>query len=184
MRKIFAAAIACSLFACSNSSTNTDGAKNEMKAQVPSNMHGFTPAYSASFVMDSAKNTESVLALWKDWKDGDLSKSRSRFADSVSIFFADGSSMSGLTDDVLKNTQEYRNMFPGMEVTVDAVFATKSTDKNENFVTIWGVEISTDKNGKKDTTSVQEVWRFNPAGKVDFMMQATRKGMLPPPPAN
>ncbi|HLG39724.1 MAG TPA: hypothetical protein VI461_08645, partial [Chitinophagaceae bacterium] len=69
------------------------------------------------------------------------------------------------------------------EVGVDAVFAVKSTDKDENWVTIWGTEIQTDMKGKVDTVSLQETWRFNKAGKVDLMFQAARKGMLPPPPA-
>jgi hypothetical protein len=38
-------------------------------------------------------------------------------------------------------------------------------------------------NGKVDSVSIQETWRFNKAGKVDFMFQAIRKGILPPPPA-
>jgi len=69
-----------------------------------------------------------------------------------------------------------------MEVAVEAVFAVKSTDQNENWVAVWGSEIMTDMKGKVDTVSLQETWRFNKAGKVDFMFQAKRKGMLPPPP--
>ena len=147
----------------------------EAKPNVPANMHGFTPGYSASFVMDSAANTETVLALWKEWKGGDLSASRSHFADSVSFFMADGSSMTGPTDVLLKGMQDYRSSFKGMEVVVDAVFAVKSTDKNENWVAIWGTEIQTDMKGKVDTVSLQETWRFNKAGKVDLMFQAYTK---------
>jgi hypothetical protein len=66
---------------------------------------------------------------------------------------------------------------------VDAVFAVKSTDKDENWVAIWGTEIQDNMNGKVDSVSIQETWRFNKAGKVDFMFQAIRKGILPPPPA-
>ena len=101
MRKIFAAVFTVSLFACTDSDTKTarETTENtEVKANTPANTYGFTPAYSASFVMDSAKNTETVLALWKEWKDGDLSQSRSHFADTVSFFMADGTSMSGLTE--------------------------------------------------------------------------------------
>ena len=185
MRKIFISVFTVSLLACSDSTTKTDNtltASAELKANPPSNMYGFTPAYSASFVMDSPKNTETVLALWKDWETGDLSKSRSHFADTVSLFLADGTSMSGPTDSIMMNMQNYRSSFKSMGVIVDAVFATKSTDKDENWVAIWGVEMPVDMNGKKDTVSLHETWRFNKAGKVDLMFQATRKGMLPPPP--
>jgi len=180
MRRIFVTAFAFSFLACNNSAEKTES--TEVKANTPENMYGFTPAYSASFVMDSAKNSETVLALWKEWKDGDLSNSRSHFADSISFFMADGTSMSGPTDSILKNMVNYRSSFKSMEVSIDAIFATKSTDKDQNWVAVWGVEMPTDMNGKKDTVSLQETWRFNKAGKVDLMFQATRKGMIPPPP--
>ena len=186
MRKIFAAICMVFLLACNDSGTKTESAtteNTEVKANTPANTYGFTPAYSASFVMDSAKNTETVLALWKEWKEGDLSNSRSHFADTVAFYMADGTSMSGPTDSLLKNMQNYRSSFKSMEVSVDAIFATKSTDRDENWVAVWGVEMPTNMKGKKDTVSLQETWRFNKAGKVDLMFQATRKGMLPPLPA-
>lgn len=181
MKRIFAAFFAISIIACNS---DKPAEVTEAKPFVPTNMYGFTPSYSASFVMDSAANTEAVLALWKEWKDGDLTPSRSHFADSVSFFLADGTNMSGPTDSLLKGMQAYRSSFKGMDVTVEAIFSTKSTDKDQHFVGVWGHEIQTDQNGKVDTVSLQETWRFNKAGKVDMMFQAQRKGMLPPPPAN
>ncbi len=180
MKRIFVAVFAISFMACNNEKAADTAA--ETKANVPANMHGFTADYSASFVMDDATNTETVLALWEDWKKGDLSPSRSRFADSLSLFLADGTSMVGLTDTLLKNMQGYRSSFKGMVMTLDAIFAVKSTDKNEDWVSVWGTEIQTDMNGKVDSISLQETWRFNKAGKVDMMFQAVRKGILPPPP--
>ena len=172
------------IIACNNEKPGELPAQTEAKANVPSNMYGFKPEYSFSFVMDSAKNSETILALWKDWKDGDLSKSRAHFADSVSLFLADGSSMIGLTDTIMIGMQNYRSSFKGMDVKVDALFAVKSTDKNESWVTVWGTEIQTDMKGKVDSVSLQETWRFNKAGKIDMMFQASRKGILPPPPTN
>jgi hypothetical protein len=181
MKQIFAAVLAISFMACNNEKAPETSVAGP-KANVPANMHGFTPVYSASFVMDSAANTETILALWSEWNSGDLSKSRAHFADTVAFFLPDGSRMMGPTDSLIKNMQGYRSSFKGMEAAVDAIFAVKSTDKNENWVAIWGTEIQTDMKGKVDTISLQETWRFNKAGKVDMMMQAMRKGMLPPPP--
>lgn len=182
MNRIIVAVIAVSLVACNNEKTAEPTAPAEVKAIVPANMHGFTPGYSASFVMDSAANTETVLELWKEWKEGDLSNSHTHFADSVSFFLSDGSRMIGPSADMIKNMQDYRNSFKNLDAMIDAVFAVKSTDKDENWVALWGTEIQTDKSGKVDTVSLQETWRFNKAGKADFMMQAARKGMIPPPP--
>lgn len=181
MKRIFVILSACAFMACNNEKAAEASA--EAKANVPANTSGFTPQYSFSFVMDSAKNTETVLALWKAWQDGDLSVVRNHFADSLALFFSDGSSMAGNTDTVMKGVQAYRSSMKQMNSKADAAFAVRSTDKNENWVAVWGVDISTDMNGKVDTTSIQETWRFNKDGKVDLMFQATRKGMLPPPPS-
>jgi hypothetical protein len=176
MKQIFVAAICLSLLACTNQQTVDN------KPMIPNNMHGFTPDYSASFVMDDAANSETVLSIWKDWKNGDLGPARAHFADSCSFAMADGSFMTGPTDELFKGMQDYRNSFTGMEVSVDAIFAVKSTDKNENWVTVWGTEVQTSADGNVDSVSLQETWRFNKDGKVDFMMQAARKGVLPPTP--
>ncbi|MDE3125689.1 MAG: hypothetical protein KGK14_09260, partial [Bacteroidota bacterium] len=47
----------------------------------------------------------------------------------------------------------------------------KSIDKNENWALIWGKEVDTYKNGKKDSTHIQETWRFNKDGKADLFYQ-------------
>lgn len=182
MKKFLVFAFALAVMSCNDK--KDEGTTAEAKASVPANMYGFTPAYSASFVMAPAANSETVLALWSDWKGGDLSKSRGHFADSISLFMADGSMMVGPADTILKGVQAYRSTYKSIDVAVDAIFAIKSTDKDENWVAAWGTEIQTSMEGKIDTVSVQETWRFNKAGKVDMMMQAMRKGMLPPPPAN
>ena len=64
MKRIFVAVFALSFMACNNEKAAETTA--EAKANVPANMHGFTPGYSASFVMDDATNTETVLTLWED----------------------------------------------------------------------------------------------------------------------
>lgn len=181
MKKFLVFVTSLVALACSNKKTAEEPA--EPKAMTPTNMYGFTPSYSTSFVMDDAKNTETVLALWRDWDNGDLSKSRPHFADSLSLFLADGTQMMGQTDSVLAGVQQYRSSLKNMKASVDAVFAVTSTDRNEDWVAIWGTEIYTNPQGKVDSTTLQETWRFNKDGKVDLMFQANRKGITPPPPA-
>lgn len=180
MKRIFLFLTVCAIISCNNEKAVDSG--TAANALVPADMHGFTANYSMSFVMDSAKNTETVLSLWKAWQAGDLSKARPYFADSVTFFMSDGTNMFGPTDTLMQGMQAYRSSFKEMKATVDAAFAVTSTDKNENWVAIWGSEIRTDMNGKVDTISQVENWRFNKDGKVNLMFQAERKGMIPPPP--
>lgn len=182
MKQFFVFVLAFAALSCGDK--KEAGHDGDAKANVPANMHGFTADYSASFIMDSATNSETVLALWRNWAEGDLSKARPYFGDSLSLFFPDGSMMVGPTDTILNGVQGFRSTFKSIDIGLDAVFAVKSTDKDEHWVAIWGTEIQTGIEGKVDTLSIQETWRFNKAGKIDMMMQAARKGMIPPPPGN
>ena len=121
--------------------------------------------------MDDPKNAESLLTLWKDWDNGDLSVHKDLFADSMSMTFADGSMMHASRDSALAAAQKMRNNLASAVSSVDAIMAVKSTDKNENWAIIWGKEVDTDKKGKVDSTYLQETWRFNKDGKTDLMFQ-------------
>ena len=76
-------------------------------------------------------------------------------------------------------SQRFRNSVASVQNKVDAFMPLKSTDKNENWVAVWGKEIITDKKGKIDSTNLHEVWRINKDGKADLMSQFSQKN--PPP---
>lgn len=172
MRKILFAAItgfALVLFSC-NSETETSTTATASSSDSTVN-YAYKADYSSSFEMGNPKHSETILKLWKDWDNGDLGPSKANFADSVTMNLRDGSMMSGPRDSILAGAQAFRNGFSSVTSRVDAFFPVKSTDKNENWVCIWGTEISTDKSGKVDSVRLQETWRLNKEGKVDFMLQ-------------
>ncbi|MFI5186114.1 MAG: hypothetical protein ACHQF0_05285 [Chitinophagales bacterium] len=135
--------------------------------------------YSSKFAMDDPKNAETLLTLWKDWDNGNLSAHKDMFADSVEMHFADGSMMHTSRDSALANAQNYRNTFASSVDRVDAIMAVKSTDKNENWALIWGMEKDTDKKGKIDSFYLQETWRFNKDGKANLFYQFKAAGAPP-----
>jgi hypothetical protein len=142
----------------------TAGTVAEIKSPYP-------VSYSSKFEMGDPKNAESVLALWKIWENGDLSGSKDIFADSVTLNFADGSTMAGREDSVIVWAQQYRSTLASSVSTVDVVLAVKSTDKNEDWGLIWGKEVNTDKAGKVDSTYLHEAWQFNKDGKITMLYQ-------------
>ena len=135
--------------------------------------------YSSKFVMDDPKNAESLLTLWKDWDNGDLSAHKDMIADSMTLYFADGSMMHSSRDSAIAGAQKFRNSFATSVSSVDAIMAVKSTDKNEHWALIWGRERDTNKKGKVDSFDLQETWRFNNDGKADLMLQF-RHALTPP----
>ncbi|MBS1918732.1 MAG: hypothetical protein JST17_00600 [Bacteroidetes bacterium] len=173
MKKGFLFALVVLLAACnskkpgSNDSTTPGNATTQMKdinSPYPVN-------YSSKFVMDDPKNAETLLSLWKDWDNGDLSKSRDKFADTIEMHFSDGTIFKGSRDSILADGQRMRNTMKNVESRVDAIMAVKSTDKNEAWACLWGMEKSTDAKGKTDSSFVQETWRFDTSGRANLMYQ-------------
>ena len=182
MKKIFFLATLAMLGACnSNEPAKTD----TMSTAVDSTATGqiinspYAIGYSSKFAMGDPKNAEAVLSLWKVWDNGDLSTGKDLFADSVQLYLSDGTSMRGPRDSVIANAQKFRSKLGSSVSSVDAIMAVKSVDKGENWALIWGKEVDTDKKGKKDSSQLQETWRFNKDGKADLLYQF-RQSILPP----
>jgi hypothetical protein len=140
----------------------------------------YTATYSSKFEMGDNKHAEAILGAWKAWDDGDLKPSRKYFADTMHFYMRDGSEAHGATDSVMVGAQAYRSSFSSVKSTVHAYLPLKSTDKNENWVCVWGTEVTTDKQGKTDSVGLQETWRFNKDGKIDLLYQFGR-ALVPPP---
>lgn len=153
------------------SMTATDSTKKEAVAVT----YPYDVQYSSKFEMGDANQAKTILDLWKDWDNGNLSNSKASFADSVEMHFATGEMMHAHKDTVIATAQKIRDGLSSSVSTVDAVVPLKSTDKNENWVAVWGKEVDTHKDGKVDSTYLQETWRFNKDGKVDLLYQYMAK---------
>lgn len=181
MKKIFFMSLVILLAAC-NSKKTADNESTPTTVESPTQMKDINSPYpvnySAKFVMDDPKNAESLLSIWKAWDDGDLFKVKELFADTVELHFSDGSMLRGARDSVLGMGQKERSGIESVSSSVDAVMAIKSTDKKEQWATIWGMERSTVK-GKTDSSYVQETCRFDSAGRLNLMFQFSAAGTAP-----
>lgn len=176
MKQILIAVLSLCIYACNTAEKTPPGETQAVTTSkaVINNMAGYSPTYSASFEMGDSKHAEAVLTLWKDWDNGNLEPSKMLFADSVRFYTNDGSLITGPRDSAVAGAQNYRNMFSAVKSTLHAIFPIKSTDKNEDWVCIWGTEVNTDKKGKIDSVHLQETWRFNKDGKIDLLYQYSR----------
>ena len=174
MKKMFIVAVAVSLVACNSGENKTatfSGKDSTSKTTV--NTGQYPASYSSSFEMGDSRHAETILALWGEWDNGNLEPSKNHFADTLQLYTSDGSLMQGPRDSVVAGAQSFRNSFTSVKSTLGAIFPVKS-DKNEDWVCIWGTEVTTDKNGKIDSVHLQETWRFNKQGKVDLLLQYAR----------
>ena len=185
MKKIFVFAVAALFAACNSSDTaknetaKTEPAKSEAEPMAKEISSPFPVNYSSKFVMDDPKNAETLLTLWKDWDNGDLSAHKDMYADSMEMHFADGSMMHTSKENAMAAAQSMRNSLASSVARVDAIMAAKSTDKDEHWALIWGMEKDTDKKGKVDSFYLQETWRFTKDGKADMFYQFKAAGAPP-----
>jgi Tfp pilus assembly protein PilP len=147
-------------------------------ATMPAINSPYAVTYSSKFEVGDPKHAETVLALWKDWDNGNLAPGKDRFADNVEFHFSDGSMMKTTRDSAIAMAQKIRDSYASSVSRVDAVMSVKSLmnnespkDQNQNWALIWGMETNTDKKGKVDSSYLQETWRLNNDGKVDLVYQ-------------
>ena len=176
------------LFAClfilascnSNQPAQTEAAKPASDSMAVQSINSpYDIQYSSKFVMGNPKYAEAVLTLWKDFDNGNLSAHKDFFADSLRVILGSGAIMHGSRDSVIAAIQKYRSSLAAVVDRVDAVMAIRSTDKNEDWVLVWGMETDTYKNGKIDSVDLHETWKINKDGKADFFMQYARPAAPP-----
>lgn len=141
-----------------------------MSQQKLSSSAPYKATYSSNFVIDDAKYSNIILTLWKDFQNNTLDKHIPYFSDTVTMILANGKILKGRSSS-LKDIKEARNSLKNYKISVHAYMSVKSVDKNKHFVLIWGEDNFTDKNGKKATIHMHEIWGFNKDNKVDYMAQ-------------
>jgi len=182
MKLNFAIVLAVLFAACNSAPSAPQAAKTDSSAAAVKPIKSpYEIMYSSNFVIDDPKNAETLLALWKVYDEGDLSKGKDMIADSMEMYLGNGARIHASRDSAMVMVQAVRSSYKSAVDRVDAVMALKSVDKNEHWALIWGTEIDTHKDGKVDSTELHEVWRFNSAGKADLVMQYTRPAAAPAP---
>jgi hypothetical protein len=130
----------------------------------------YTANYSSQFALGNQAHATRILELWKDYDDNSFQRHLDYYADTASFFTSDGMIFKG-RDSSLAMVSKYRSGLTNVKSTVDAWIPLRSTDRNEDWVAIWGTETSTDSQGKTTTNAVHELWSFNKDGKVASMRQ-------------
>jgi hypothetical protein len=133
-------------------------------------VYPYTAAYSSQFEMGKPEYAKIVLDAWKDFDDNSWDHVTSALADSVVFILADGTVIKG-KESAMAAIQEYRGSLSSVVSTVQAWITTRSIDKDEYWVSIWGDEVDTKNDGTNQTTHLNEIWRFNKDGKVDLVRQ-------------
>lgn len=170
-----------SIMACDNEADNNNqigafgpGPSVSDSIKTDSVNYPYTASYADQFSVGNAQHAQTVLNVWKSWDSGNMSQSRDAFADSVTMVFADGSTLKGNPDSIINASQQYRDNYDTISSNLEAVVPLMVDEKNETWVSVWGTEVTT-KNGKKDSMKLHETWRVNNAGKIYYVQQYSAK---------
>jgi hypothetical protein len=174
-----AACIICAFVACNtattSSNTNDTTAATDTTAMNENVSYAYPVKYSSDFTIGDSKYAQTVLELWKDFDNNTFDNHKDAFADSVSMSFPDGSTMSGTRDSIIAGAKAFRSSLKNCASSIDAIVTLKPKGKDETWVCVWGTEVDTHNNGKIDSVNHNENWMFNKDGKIAYMEQLDAK---------
>jgi hypothetical protein len=173
MRRLLIVAVSAISFISCNQNPSPEK-KDAMAPMADSLKYPYKAAYSSSFIAGEPANAKIVLDLWKAYEENKFGDVKNLFADSVTMEFASGFMLHAGRDSLIAGAIADRGQYTSVIDSVDAWIPVHSTDKNEDWVTIWAREYTVNAKGKKDTSAVHEIWRLKD-GKVNYMAQFTGK---------
>ena len=138
-----------------------------------SNTDPYKASYSSNFVMGNPAHTKMIVDLWKDWDDNAFDR-HDYMADTLVMYLPDGTVTKGKAANA-EGAKKFRGGLTSSKSTIDAMIPLRSTDRNEDWVAMWGTETNTWPDGKVETRQIHEVWRINKDGKVNLMRQFAAK---------
>lgn len=135
-------------------------------------IYPYKAEYSSEFALGQPAHAKLILDMWKDWDDNMVDRQAAALADTIMMELPNGNVLKG-KQTFIQESKQHRSNFTMVKSTVEAWVPMKSVDRNEDWVLIWGVEESTDKEGKVTKQRLHEVWGINKDGKVSYIRQYT-----------
>jgi hypothetical protein len=174
MKKLlFVFLIVVILFSCNTSPKQTDS-KNS-GSQTSSISLPFPIDYSSEFEIGDQKYAQSILEISKDYDNNTIQNSANKFADSVLFHMPDGTVLNGPRDSVLAAVIGARSSLASATDYFYSVVVLKPKGKEETWVCFWEKEVDVTKDGKKDSTLLNDNWMFNKEGKIAAIYQYAAK---------
>ena len=186
MKKILLLSTGCLfIFSCTNNADKTASASSDTTKVAASSTttpvveYPFTATYSSQLELGDPNNSKKVLEIYKDYDNGNLLAHKEYFADSVEFDMANGVNVKGTRDSILGIAQKERSNMKAVEDKIMSFIPSHSKDKGDNWVSVWTKEIDTHKDGKMDSTYLNENWLLDKNGKISYMFQLSAKTAPP-----
>jgi hypothetical protein len=154
--------------------SNSDSAGDENAGKTPVRdtlTYAFKATYSSDVsVPGNPLIAQEVLKIWKMFESDQIEAMKPYFADTVKYDDAGGMHFYGSSADLLAYAGKDISNLDSLRFDISTWQCAHLNDKNEDWVNIWSAERRYPKNGKPDTTFIQENWKVKD-GKVTYFNQ-------------
>ncbi|MEI6947215.1 hypothetical protein V9K67_08465 [Paraflavisolibacter sp. H34] len=134
--------------------------------KAPQTALPYKPTYASRFEIGDQGHAQKVLEVYKDYENNSLDGRL--FATSLEVQYPEGFSVKG-RDEVLARMREERSGLASIKNTIGTVLAFQSPGRPESWVSVWARSEAVGRDGVKTRSSVNEIWRINKDGLIDFM---------------
>lgn len=186
MKKFFLLSTGCLfIFSCANNADKTSSASSDTtkvaasSTTTPMVEYPYTATYSSQMELGDPNNSKKVLDIYKDYDNGNILAHKDYFADSVEFHLASGIIVKGARDSILGIVQKERSNMKSAEDKIITFIPSHFKDKGEDWVSVWTKEIDTHKDGKMDSTYLNENWMLDKNGKISYLSQLSAKTTPP-----
>ncbi len=157
---------------CSNNAPETPAADSTVAA-APAIVMPYAATYSSDFSMGNPELIKVVLDMYKAVEENRMDDLGKYYSDSVIRYNFAQKQIVLTRDEMVKLATDFRAQFKEFSETPLAFTALHSNDRNEDWVITWIKEKVVYNNGKVDSTTYQENWRFRD-GKI-YMVDSYAK---------
>ncbi|HLO82491.1 MAG TPA: nuclear transport factor 2 family protein [Chitinophagaceae bacterium] len=158
---------------CNSNAPETPAADTTAVVVAPAISYPYTAKYSSDFSMGKPELIKVVLDMYKAVEDNKMDDLGKYYADSVIRYNFAQKEIKLTREEMVKLAKDFRAQFKEFSETPVAFTALHSNDKNEDWVVTWIKEKVVYNNGKVDSTTYQENWRFRD-GKI-YMVDSYAK---------
>jgi hypothetical protein len=152
---LFLAAMCTIVFLSCQSESKPGAIRNDSAIAKAPIAYPFTPKYSINWQPGDEKNALMALNCLKHYVDGDMKGAFADIADTVD-FYSDFYHFHGSKDSLQVILTAQRNELASITKSFDTWLTAYYPDKDENWVTLWYTETSTDKKGKTDSLNYSD----------------------------
>lgn len=177
MKKIlFVVVTAFVLVACNQNSAEDNTSKSAPGKDSASKLsYAYTATYSSQVELGAhPEYAQNALQAWKLLEENKIDEIKQYFADTLTFESAEGWRFHGPTDSMLAMLKKQSASLDSLRVDIDVWQTAHLKDVNADYVNIWATERSYPKNGKPDTTRVNENWMVRD-GKFVYINQYKSK---------